>query len=421
MEKNRQWVRLDNAAKIFPPTSSKRDTKVFRFVCDLKEPVDRTVLQHALDKTVEAFPLYRSILKKGFFWYYFEESSFKPTVSEDNLPVCAPLYDPYVHSLLFRVTYYKTRINIETFHALSDGAGAIQFLQTLVCRYIEEKYSLPVHELSDNSSLFQKNVDAFYKYYDKTKAVTTHKSSRAYRIRGERNYMERLGVIIGTVSAKAVIYNAHKYGSTVSEFLIANFICAICDHMAVRERKKPIVVSVPVNLRQFFPTSTTRNFFGVISVDYSIPAEGYTFSDVIESVKASFKAKLTKETANGIINKFSALENNPFVRAVPLFIKVPMLRIVNEFVNDRNTTSFSNLGRIVIPEDAAGYIKSFNVFLSARRPQICLCTFGDRLSIGITSPFTGTDIEQSFFRRLTDMGIDVEIISNHNQLNGEKE
>ena len=41
---------------ITPPKSFpymlKRDTKVFRFVCELKEPVDQTILQHALDKTV---------------------------------------------------------------------------------------------------------------------------------------------------------------------------------------------------------------------------------------------------------------------------------------------------------------------------------------------------------------------------------
>ena len=67
MEKSRQWSRLDNAAKIFPPTSSKRDTKVFRFVCELKEPVDGPMLQRALNKTVETFAMYGSILRKGIF------------------------------------------------------------------------------------------------------------------------------------------------------------------------------------------------------------------------------------------------------------------------------------------------------------------------------------------------------------------
>ena len=73
MRKPAKWNRLDNAAKIFPPTSTKRDTKVFRFACELCEPVEEAALQRALDRTMEIFPFYRSILKKGLFWYYLED------------------------------------------------------------------------------------------------------------------------------------------------------------------------------------------------------------------------------------------------------------------------------------------------------------------------------------------------------------
>ena len=57
-----KWSRLDNAAKIFPSTSSKKDPKVFRFSCELTELVDGQTLQFALDQTMEKFPFYRSVL-----------------------------------------------------------------------------------------------------------------------------------------------------------------------------------------------------------------------------------------------------------------------------------------------------------------------------------------------------------------------
>mgnify|MGYP006967698855 FL=1 len=44
-----EWMRLDNAGKIFPATSDKRDTGVFRVSCELKEYVDPGCLQRALD------------------------------------------------------------------------------------------------------------------------------------------------------------------------------------------------------------------------------------------------------------------------------------------------------------------------------------------------------------------------------------
>lgn len=75
-ERASDWNRLDNAAKIFPPTSNKQDTKVFRFACQLNERVEQEILQQATEKTLETFPIFRSVLKHGLFWYYLE----KPTL-----------------------------------------------------------------------------------------------------------------------------------------------------------------------------------------------------------------------------------------------------------------------------------------------------------------------------------------------------
>lgn len=43
----KHWRRLDNAAKLFPAASSKRDTRVFRFYCELKEDIQQEILQKA--------------------------------------------------------------------------------------------------------------------------------------------------------------------------------------------------------------------------------------------------------------------------------------------------------------------------------------------------------------------------------------
>ena len=64
------WRRLDNAAKIFPSASTGHDTTVFRFYCELNENVEHKYLQDALTKTIGQFPIFRSVMKKGLFWYY---------------------------------------------------------------------------------------------------------------------------------------------------------------------------------------------------------------------------------------------------------------------------------------------------------------------------------------------------------------
>ena len=37
---------------------------------------------------------------------------------------------------MFRVTYYKYRINLEVFHVLTDGMGGINFLKELTYQYL---------------------------------------------------------------------------------------------------------------------------------------------------------------------------------------------------------------------------------------------------------------------------------------------
>ena len=147
-KKELTWRKLDNAAKIFPINSNKYDTKVFRFSCRLKEEIKAEILQKALDKTMHAFPMYASIIRKGLFWYYFESTSIKPIVKEETHSPCGPIYDETIKGLLFEVTYYKKRINLEVHHALSDGVGAIQFLRTLVLNYLVMKHKDTLEDMT---------------------------------------------------------------------------------------------------------------------------------------------------------------------------------------------------------------------------------------------------------------------------------
>ena len=135
-----KWRKLDNAALAFPLVTGKHDTRVFRFYCECKEPVDPEILQKALDETMKKYPLFQAVLRKGLFWFYLERREIKAVVTEEKKPPCSRLYIPDKKTLLFEVTYYKNRINFEVYHALTDGTGAMHFLQELVQNYLIQKH-----------------------------------------------------------------------------------------------------------------------------------------------------------------------------------------------------------------------------------------------------------------------------------------
>ena len=135
-----QWRKLDNAALAFPAVTGKNDTRVFRFYCELKEEIKEENLQEALERTLEKYPLFRAVLRKGLFWFYLERRDIPAVVKKEAGAPCSGLYIPDKKTLLFRVSYYKNRINFEVFHALTDGTGAMHFLMELVKNYLQETH-----------------------------------------------------------------------------------------------------------------------------------------------------------------------------------------------------------------------------------------------------------------------------------------
>ena len=80
------------------------------------------------------------VLRKGLFWFYLEHRDIRPIVKEEKKPPCSRLYVPDKKNLLFQVSYYEKRINFEVFHALTDGTGAMHFLQELVINYLKKAH-----------------------------------------------------------------------------------------------------------------------------------------------------------------------------------------------------------------------------------------------------------------------------------------
>lgn len=415
-ESNTSWSRLDNAAKIFPSTVEKSDTRVFRFSCELTEDIDCELLTLAAENAAAGYPNFNVIMKRGFFWYYLEHCDLKPVVCEEKLPVCAAIYEEDVRSLLYRVTYYRSRINLEVFHVLADGTGALMLLKTIVYRYLIYKYPELFGDcppiLDNDASFSQKNDDSFRKYYDKSVKKRRIRMINAFRLRGDRLDNNRLSVIEGFASVRSVVGAAHKYNTTLTVFLTALYIKALSMEMPLQSRSKPIVINIPVNLRKYFPSETAKNFFGMISVSYSLAERDGSLEDIISCISEAFKTQLTKEQLAVRMNNLAALEHNPFVKIAPLPMKNEVLRIARHIGVKSETSVISNVGRITMPEEFNGLIKCFSVFVSTQNIQLNICSYKDVLQMGFTSCYVSADVQRNFFRSLTGQGIEVTVRSN---------
>ena len=413
----RAWTRLDNAAKIFPPSNMGTNTSVFRFSCTLKEMVQPELLQQALDKAVEKFPAYLVVMKSGAFWYYFEETGQKPKVVPETRAVCGPLWEEESRELLFEVSWFKERINLEMFHALTDGTGAVAFLKTIVYYYLLAAHPDGFGEtppvLPEEASEAARSSDSFRKYYKPVHGKKGKKGGpRAWNIRGQGAGREDLLIIEGVAPVKAVLDAAHSFGTTMTVYLTAVFIEALRKEMPASAERRPVVLGVPVNLRPYFPSDTVRNFFGMIDVSYNYHDRNGKFGDVVSEIDRAFKEELTREKLEIRMNKLSGLEHNLAAQLAPLPFKNLVLKLAKLSAERNETAVISNVGKAVMPPEMMGYIDRFSAFASTLKLQLTILSCGDRLSLGFTSAFQGTEIQKNFFRALTAAGIPVEIYCN---------
>ncbi|HET9434220.1 MAG TPA: hypothetical protein VFO37_10720, partial [Chitinophagaceae bacterium] len=134
------WMRLDNAAKIYPAIKDRELTSVFRISVELKEIIKAKQFLGAIHSLEERFPYYKVKLQAGFFWYYLEPEDLPITVMPDHEFPCRAFAK---HELMFRVLAKEKRISVEFSHILTDGTGAFEFLRSLLLVYFE-KCGLPV-------------------------------------------------------------------------------------------------------------------------------------------------------------------------------------------------------------------------------------------------------------------------------------
>ena len=417
-KKETRWEKLDNTANLFPVIANETMTNVYRIAVILSENIDPECLQEALEQVLPWFNTMNVRMRTGMFWYYFETNvKGKPIVREEEDFPCRYIEQHRNKSYLFRVTYYENRINLEVFHALADGMGAVNFLRELTYQYLRIRYPQLSGEagdrLSDDTSL--DTEDSYLKNYKKA-GKKTYKSVPAVHMKGEKLVRGELGAIHGYMSVKQLKVRAKELGMSINEYLSGIFVYSIYKgYLHGNVSKKPIVLCVPVNLRPFFESMTTRNFFAMASASFLPEKEKYERQEVMKLVQAELKKQITQENLEKMIAYNVSNQKNYALRVVPLFLKKPVIKLVYLMSAKATTTTITNMGRMMVDEVYRPYIKRFQIILSpsaGQNTKATVCSYGDELTFTFSSLLKDTSVQKVFFRSLAEDGIDVEIETN---------
>lgn len=423
--KKLRWLKLDNAAKIYPAARNRDWTNVYRLSVTFKDEVDPTVLQEALNVTVKRFPSVAVRLRTGMFWYYLEELPEAPQVLHEEDCSLNRMTFRSIRKCAFRVLYYRRRMSVDIFHAVTDGNGALVFIKTLAAEYIRRRYGIEVpceegvidiHEEVPESEL----EDSFGRYDSPVSA--SRKEADAYRLSGTPEPDRFRHLTTGILDADEVKRMAHEYGATVTVFLSAVMMKAIYDlqNQKVRRpnKRKPVRVLIPVNLRKLFPSNTMRNFALYLTPDIDPRLGEYTFEEMISAIHHRLGLDLNAKTMAYKFTPNVRNERMKLLRIAPLFLKNAVMKLVYLAVGERKVSiCFSNLGMVKLPSAMARYVTRIDFVLGVQASSPCncgICTYGGRIYINFIRSISESELERLFFTTLRKLGLHVYIESNEN-------
>lgn len=419
-----RWVRLDNAAKIYPAAQRRNWSNIYRQSVTLTEEVDIPVLQSALDVTVKRFPTIAARLRKGVFWYYLQQVPQAPQVRLDSSYPLTRMNRRELRRCAFRVLVWHDRIAVEYFHSLTDGTGALIFLKSLTAEYLQQKYAITIpNELGVldrcEDPRPEELEDSFPKYAAPVPA--SRKDTNAWHMWGEPQPGGFLHQVCFQVPVAPVLEAAHRRKVSVTVYLSAAMMMALQNLQLEKEpprRRKNVKLLIPVNLRRLFPSQTLRNF-AMYTIPELDPRLGtYSFDEICSIITHKMGLEVTAKHMSTVIATNVRDEQNMAVRLIPLPIKNLVMKIIFDTVGEKKSClSMSNLGVVQLPEAMKPYVRRMDFILGtqAAAPYNCgVLSYGDTLYINFIRNIRQPELERHFHAVLRDLGIPVTVESNQN-------
>ena len=415
-----EWYTLDNAAKIFPAVYKRSDTNSYRLSALLKENIDPNILKKATIDALKRFPSLCVKLKRGVFWYYLEHNYNTPIIEEEDPYLFNSVHIHTHNGFMFTVSYFGRRISLEMFHALTDGTGASEFLKTIVYYYlihtgkdIKNDGSVQTDEVEKLSA---ETLDDFNENYE-SKVKAPDKEPRAFQIKGKHykdNWTGLVQLIADVDNLKQV---AHKYDATITGLMGAVILYSLYN-VYFKDKKTPkhnLRLFLPINARKYFNSHSMRNFMLYTRTTGEFRNKSLTFEDVVGYVKDTL-SKVNRDLLMRQLVSNVNIEKNFLVKILPLPIKNFIMRIAYKMHGqDSNTVSFSNLGKLTIPEDMSPFIERFEFMIGVSKlspVNMGAVSVNNTFVFSYASKFVDRDVIQQIASNMANLGIKVTVETN---------
>lgn len=418
---SRQWFQLDTAALIFPAVMRRNWSNAFRFAAVLQEEVDVPTLQQAVNDLKPRFPSLYVRLRTGMFWYALEETAQAPTVRREFAYPLTHMGRKELRHCCLRIYAYRNRLAVEFFHSLTDGTGGSVYLRSLLARYLFLRHGVtaqaPYLLTPEQTPTKDELEDSFWR--NAAPYAMSRAEPNAYRLRGTRESDGFLHLVTGLMPAERLLAVAHDYHCTVTVFLAAVMAECILQMQEEKEpmrRRKPIKITIPINLRRLYASKTLRNFTLTLNPGVDPRNGSFTLQELCQIIGHQLAAEAIPQNMAARIAANVIPQRVLPLRLAPLFLKNMVMGAVYASSGEcKGCLNISNLGVLELPEALMGYVQRLEFIIGVQRsyPNNCaVTTYRGQTCVEMIRNIRESELERRFFSRLVELGIPVEIESN---------
>lgn len=405
---------LDCSATIYPYIGTKDINQSFHMEADIDRDVDVERLKAAVQKMCDRTPTMFVCLQEHALGYKLRRLHDTQSLVK---PYPAVMHEPFAirdGEPMIRIFYRGNRIAVEVFHVVSDGSGVIALLKSILAEYYRsmgEEIPCTDGVLSPLDPPKATEVeDSFRANFEKGHKSVSRSGKRAFQYHPDGPFAPwHLTELTMPVSALKAVAKAH--GATLTEFICTLYLMSFHASESGKKTKKPITLSVPVNLRGLFGSESLRNFSLYFVASAAEAEQNPTFERILENVKKQFKEGTDKERLHDMICTNVAQSSMPAFTYAPRALKRAILKTGAKLYGECMFTSVvSNLGVVRMPAALQKHVKMFRAVLG-RTPVNHIKTtaycYGDVFGIMFSSMLRSREIEETMKRLFTSYNIPV--------------
>ncbi|MBP5382018.1 MAG: hypothetical protein J6Y45_01565, partial [Bacteroidales bacterium] len=384
-----------------------------RMSVTLDSKVDREILSAALKNTMPRFPSFRYSVKNGLFWWFLQKLENDPQVS--SFSSLKPFSIKKNGGYMFKLSCCGERIDLDVFHALTDGTGAMTFLLSVTAEYLRLSEGISIEYgkwvFNPSEAPCEEEMEDGFDRFSGTKG-SLDSEKKAYHIKGTEEGPDVLNSLGVSVSVSDLSEKAREMDCTITELISALMLFSLQEvrrNDPSKRKSSHLRMEVPVNLLPIFSSKTLRNYSSYVYLGLDVTNGDYNLEEAVKGVKYQKRLYTQPSQLSRRIAANVALEDNLAIRCVPLFLKKPIINIINPLKGDKYATyTFSNMGNIELPESMREKVRDIHFILgrTRRRSGSCACvSYGGTLNLDFSRKIAEDDFERVFVRNLRSLGI----------------